>query len=89
MASGNKRRPGRPKTSPLTRRQQQAVASRERRAALKAQGYKAITVYLSPKTLSYLDTLQAHYGGTQAEVLEQVLESVATGQPLPEPDSGS
>ena len=65
-------RPGRP-SSGVDRKTQMAQAQKKRREKLKAEGKKAITVYLDEELLAQLDTIKGKH--TQAEALALLIKN--------------
>lgn len=74
---------GRPKTTDLSRQEQNAAAQERRRERLKREGRKQINVWISPDAAAYLDAIQQiHHRDSQAEALELVLEAAMKGEVL-------
>lgn len=69
---------GRPKTSPLTRKEQIAKAQKDLRDRKKLEGLKPINVAVKNQSKIYLDTLCSIHSMTQREVLEKLIEKAMT-----------
>lgn len=75
---------GRPASSGLSRKEQQALAQRKRREALKNQeGRKQVNEWINAEAAAYLNTIKEIHGITRAEALEMILLAAFKGQPLP------
>lgn len=67
-------RPGRPRTSTLTRKEQMKTAQHRRRQKLSQEGKKRVTFWLSPDAINKLNQFQSHHAfKSQTDAIEKVL----------------
>lgn len=65
-------RPGRPRTSVLTRKDQMKTAQQRRRQKLTEEGRKRVTFWLTPETIEHLVAYQTHHGfKSQTDAFEE------------------
>lgn len=67
-------RVGRPKTSPLSRKEQLALAQQRKRDADKAAGLKPLNVNISTEAKGFADALCQIHNLTQKELIERLLD---------------
>lgn len=65
---------GRPKTSPLSRKEQLALAQQKKRNADKAAGLKPLNVNISTEAKGFADALCQIHNLTQKELIERLLD---------------
>ena len=66
---------GRPKTSPLTRKEQLAAAQQRKREQDKKDGLKPLNVNVSQEAKGFADALCQIHKLTQRELIERLLEA--------------
>lgn len=67
-------RVGRPKTSPLSRKEQLALAQQRKRDADKKAGLKPLNVNISTEAKGFADALCQIHNLTQKELIERLLD---------------
>ena len=65
---------GRPKTSPLTRKEQLALAQKRKRDLDKKAGLKPLNVNVSAESKGFADALCQIHNLTQKELIERLLD---------------
>ncbi|MCD0496815.1 hypothetical protein LP085_08135 [Achromobacter sp. MY14] len=65
---------GRPKTSPLSRKEQVALAQQRKRDADKLAGLKPLNVNISKEAKGFADALCSIHNLTQKELIERLLD---------------
>lgn len=72
---------GRPRSTKLSRQEQNAAAQERRRQRLKDDGKSLISLWVEPKATEFIDSIKdAHGLKNQAEALEKILDAAMNGE---------